>query len=567
MKKRSTIRAKVLWIAFAINALCTTSYSIYSYSFQKSAFLTAIDNKLISAANALQMILPEEYHDKIINEKSVSAEQYEQIKRVLTVYARNIKIVWLYSYMKIGDTLKTTATNMVPALLNNSSQKACEKSLKKVQRDPKENFFCSLFHKTCLATEDIDVCDKKNYLFFREEEYTPGIRKALDTMTVQYEEYCSAWGNFRSVFIPMKTKDDRQYVLAADMRSDFIQTHLCRTLLHCAGIGIAIFVVVWIFSYLVVSRILQPVSRLTSYTRELAEGGFRLSEAQKKQLRLLADQYKDEVGELAQGISYMSGKLLEYIADLKETTAAKERIESELSIAHDIQMSFLPKVFPDRSEFELYATLVPAKEVGGDLFDFMMLDNDHLFFYVGDVSDKGVPAALFMAVTMTLMKRTANHKGIDPAEILRIVNNDLSDGNENVLFVTMVCAILDVNTGELCYSNAGHNPPLILRKAGEVERLTLPEGIVLGIAPDADYKTLKAKLGSGDSIVMYTDGVNEAMNMERKMYSEKRLFELAKGLTDKSPKEQSDLIMKSVKEHAGEAPASDDITILSLKYL
>jgi phosphoserine phosphatase RsbU/P len=146
------------------------------------------------------------------------------------------------------------------------------------------------------------------------------------------------------------------------------------------------------------------------------------------------------------------------------TTSEKERIESELSIAHDIQMSLLKLLFPafpDRKEFELFATLIPAKEVGGDLYDFCMLDDEHLFFYVGDVSDKGVPAALFMAVTMALMKRAAQGADTDPAKILQLVNSDLSEENEKLLFVTLCCFILNIKTGEFVYSNAGHDAPVI----------------------------------------------------------------------------------------------------------
>ena len=213
---------------------------------------------------------------------------------------------------------------------------------------------------------------------------------------------------------------------------------------------------------------------------------------------------RDEIEELANAFNKMAGDLQTYIKDLRETTAEKERFESELRVAHDIQMSFLKKIFPafpHRSEFSLYATIKTAREVGGDLYDFSLLDDTRLFFYIGDVSDKGVPASLIMAITMTLMKRASLQPGITPAGILSQVNATLSEDNENVMFVTLFVGILDFRTGELAFSNAGHNPPLILSADGECRFLNLPDGLVLGVMPEAQYLDATVVLERGDMIV------------------------------------------------------------------
>lgn len=286
-------------------------------------------------------------------------------------------------------------------------------------------------------------------------------------------------------------------------------------------------------------------------------------------LEQLARQRNDDIGHLAKALVEMQAKLSEYLENLERTTAAKERIESELRIARDIQMSLLHRIFPpfpDREDVDLHALLEPAKEVGGDLYDFSLLDDDHILFYVGDVSDKGVPAALFMAVTMTLMKRTAQHPGIDPAELLRQVNLDLSSENDNLLFVTLCCFILDLRTGECLYSNAGHNPPLLLRAEGSVCWLELPKGIALGVMPDAVYRTQKLILEPGDMLLLYTDGVTEAMNPALELYSEGRLMEVAAGMGKRMAFQVTERLMASVQEYAAEAPQSDDITMLAIRY-
>jgi phosphoserine phosphatase RsbU/P len=277
---------------------------------------------------------------------------------------------------------------------------------------------------------------------------------------------------------------------------------------------------------------------------------------------------RDEIAELAHAFNKMAGDLQTYIKNLRQTTAEKERFESELRVAHDIQMSFLKKIFPPfphRSDFSLYATIKTAREVGGDLYDFSLLDDTRLFFYVGDVSDKGVPASLIMAITMTLMKRASVQPGITPAGILRQVNAALAEDNENAMFVTLFAGILDLKTGELAFSNAGHNPPLILTADGQCSFLKLPDGLVLGVMTDAEYRDDAMRLQPGDMIVTYTDGVTEAMSPQKKLYSDGRLRETLMGLKGYSVEDTVAAILSSVKAHAAGEPQSDDIAVLALK--
>src|SRR5262245_39664120 len=254
-------------------------------------------------------------------------------------------------------------------------------------------------------------------------------------------------------------------------------------------------------------------------------------------------------------------------ARLIEAYIEKERMEEALKLAHEIQMSMVPKLFPpfpDRSEFDIFATLVPAKEVGGDLYDFFFLDNDHLCFAVGDVSGKGVPASLFMAVTKTLFRSTASNGGI-PGEILARLNAETCRDNESCMFVTLFCGILNIRTGQVDYSNGGHNPPYYLHERG-VSLLENFGGRALGLVMQSPYTSGRMVLGPGEALLLYTDGVTEAMNPSEKVYSDQRLAEFLGTNRGSAPREIIGDLIRDVRQFAREAPQSDDITVLALQY-
>jgi sigma-B regulation protein RsbU (phosphoserine phosphatase) len=224
----------------------------------------------------------------------------------------------------------------------------------------------------------------------------------------------------------------------------------------------------------------------------------------------------------------------------RETQRTKELIESELSVAREIQMSIVPKIFPpypDRLEFDMFAVLEPAKEVGGDLYDFFLLDDDHLCFTVGDVSGKGVPASLYMAVTKTLIKAKADII-LGPDEILYRVNNELCRDNDTGMFVTEFLGILTISSGELVFSNGGHNVPYLHRQNGEVETLPKIPGLALGVMEDFSYVCTSIKLKEGDSLVMFTDGVTEAMNPAGELLCEQRLENIISEIDAKPAQEE-----------------------------
>jgi sigma-B regulation protein RsbU (phosphoserine phosphatase) len=253
----------------------------------------------------------------------------------------------------------------------------------------------------------------------------------------------------------------------------------------------------------------------------------------------------------------------------RETIAIKERIQSELNIGHEIQMSLIPKIFPpfpNRKDFEIFALIEPAREVGGDFYDFYFLDEEHLCFLIGDVSGKGVPASLYMAVTKTLIKMTAS-QSLNPGDILTKVNNELSKDNDSTMFVTLFCSVLNTVTGKLLYANGGHNQPLLIQKDGGVTFLKRTGDPVVGILEDLHYKSERLALASGDVLFVYTDGVTEAMNGKAELYSNERLKRDMETIHSyKSTRDIIKAIMKSVKAFSAGVPQTDDIAMMGIKF-
>ena len=314
-----------------------------------------------------------------------------------------------------------------------------------------------------------------------------------------------------------------------------------------------------IFAVFGANTISSPIADLTEMTRRISGGDYT------QRIHITA---KNEIGALAASFNEMTRRLNESIDRLKITTAAKERIESELKIAHDIQMSMVPKTFPpfpDRHEFDIYATLVPAREVGGDFYDFFFIDDHRLCFAIGDVSGKGVPASLFMALTKTMFRATGGRQNATAETILTRLNAEICRDNESCMFVTAFCGILDVRSGQVEYSNAGHNLPYVVSN-GVVTALPKTGGIALGVTESIDFHAGRLVLKPGDCLILYTDGVTEAMNKDDELFSEHRLETTLQGVSGQSSRGVIEKIVKDVQNFASHAPQSDDITLLVLEY-
>ena len=305
----------------------------------------------------------------------------------------------------------------------------------------------------------------------------------------------------------------------------------------------------------------RPLQRLANATHQLADGNFDVP--------LPTTNSRDEVARLTGDFEQMRISLRRYIADLTATTAAKERIAGELSAAREIQMGIVPKLFPpfpSRQDIDLYAMLIPARDVGGDLYDFMLLDENHLYLAIGDVSGKGVPASLMMAVGKTLLKTTMQTVRI-PSRAMTQVNQELAEDNETCMFITMFCGILNLKTGDFIYANAGHNPPFLARASGAIERLyDSPPSPALGAFPGITYQDRSIRLQTGDLLVLYTDGITEAMNPADVMFEEDGLLDHIRRESLQNAKLFIKTLEQAVHAHAAGAEQSDDITALVVRY-
>ena len=256
---------------------------------------------------------------------------------------------------------------------------------------------------------------------------------------------------------------------------------------------------------------------------------------------------------------------LTHVRQLGESTAAREKIEKELNVARVLQMDILPRSFPKRDDIDLFATLKPAKQVGGDFYDFFFLDEHRLCFVIGDVSGKGVPAALFMSMAKALIKATAQTNQLTD-KILETVNKELAEDNDTCTFVTVFIGFLDLQSGELSYCNAGHNFPIIYQTGGTPEFLEGGRSMILGIDDDTVFVSESIQLQPGQYICLYTDGITEAFNEEDEEFSDERLMDFISRNTGSPVQELAEKLVQEVKSFAGKKPQSDDITVLTLQY-
>lgn len=379
-----------------------------------------------------------------------------------------------------------------------------------------------------------------------------------------YEEYgwlCSASAGIKdssgnviaNVYVDLSMNEVMQD------RQNFL-IHLGLTLFAAA------FVLLLIVTAAVNRTVVVPINSLSAaaerFVREKKECDGSVSAISQLDIRT-----GDEIENLTFSIKKMEEEINGYIAYLSNITAERERISAELGVAGNIQASMLPCIFPafpERDEFDIYATMMPAKEVGGDFYDFFLVDEEHLAIVMADVSGKGVPAALFMMISKTLIKSAAQ-TGLSPAAVLKKVNKQLCESNEAGMFVTVWLGILDIRTGVLRCANAGHEYPALRRCGGEFELYQDAHGFVLAGMENTVYKEYELCLLAGDAIFVYTDGVPEAADAEHELYGTERMLQALNRKKKISGKALLDAVKNDIDQFVGQAPQFDDITMLSLR--
>lgn len=397
---------------------------------------------------------------------------------------------------------------------------------------------------------------------------TPGIMRGMLDKKDSFVAYApistAGWSVLfalpvEAVYAPIR-QTEQAIVTEAKAARDQLYLHIGISLAVLAVVFLAILAGIMFVTRRIAEKITAPVLELENGARIIGDGNLE---------HRLQIESGDEIQQLGETFNRMAADLADHIRELTETTAAKERIQSELKLATDIQASLLPRIFPpfpDRSEFELFAVMDPAKEVGGDFYDFFFLDDRRICLIIGDVSDKGVPAALYMMVAKTLLKSEAL-RDADPAKVLERVNSILALDNETSMFVTVFCAILDTETGQLACANAGHLPPLIQKTDGSTAHHSFSPGFVLGPMPDITYRTENITLQPGELFLLYTDGVTEAVNPALEEYGEQRLLACVSRCPSGSPQQIIHAIRAEVQSFANSAPQSDDITMLAIRYI
>ena len=316
-----------------------------------------------------------------------------------------------------------------------------------------------------------------------------------------------------------------------------------------------------LFSVFIRKKVVAPIGVLNAAAREMVTH-------LEKEEDFQADVHTgDEIEELADSFSHMNREVREYIRRLAAVTAEKERIGAELSVAAQIQSDMLPQIFPafpERAEFDIYASMDPAKEVGGDFYDFYLLGEDRLAFLIADVSGKGIPAALFMMTAKTIIKNLAE-TGLPVQDILTRANEQLCENNKAEMFVTVWMGIMDLKTGAVTFANAGHNPPVVQHGNGDFEFLKMRPGFVLAGMEGVRYRLGELKLEPGDALYLYTDGVTEAEDIAHTLYGNDRLLHILNANPTDDMQTLCHAVQRDVERFVDEAPQFDDMTMLALR--
>ena len=517
----------------------TVTISLFSYLSSKKYLEDMYAQRVISGSKSVATMLDAEDVQTIISPGGENSEAYSRVQSMLNTVKKDGNITYLSLVIPDEDSVTFYIDTCVPEMGDDPANQL--------------TYGTDVLY-TDAANDEADL-QKYSYAWDLYSE-----NKGTDKPVVTDNSY----GYNYTAVSPILDENGNaiaeiQYIL--DMQA--VRDHLRVFLYQMLGISFSIIcVALLLYMILVKWMVLNPVEKLSQFTTDIIKSG----NFEKKKIELKT---RDEIEDLGQSFNFMIEQLEDYIENLTNVTAEKERIGAELNVATHIQSSMLPCIFPafpDRDELDIYATMTPAKEVGGDFYDFFMVDERHIAIVMADVSGKGVPAALFMVIGKTLIK-DHTQPGRDLGEVFTEVNNILCESNDNGMFITAFEGVLDLVTGEFRYVNAGHEKPFIYRKNGEYEAYETNAGFVLAGLEDIEYQEQKVNLSIGDKIFQYTDGVTEAVNKDKKLYGMDRLqHALNEKCLECSPEETLRLVKEDIDAFVGDNDQFDDITMLCLEY-
>ena len=523
-----------------IGVILTIAISLFSYRSSRSYLENLYAQRVMTNSNSIADMMSVSDVKKILAEGGDKTEEYSEMVTLFNKLKKDGDVTYLSLVVPDEDSVHFYIDALVEEMRDDPANQIA---------------YGSDILYTDAANPD-DPADMEKYItIWNQYQQDKGVDHPLVTDNSYGYNYTGI-----SVILDENGKAlaEIQYIL--DMEE--VRNYLNSFLINMFLISFCI-IAVTMAAYIVFVRktITRPISRLADFTQEITESG-------KFENQRITMKTGDEIEALSDSFNFMMEELENYIANLSKVTAEKERIGTELDIARNIQASMLPCIFPafpDRKEFDIYATMTPAKEVGGDFDDFFMVDETHLAIVMADVSGKGVPAALFMVIGKTLIKDHTT-PGRDLGEVFSTVNNLLCEANSEGLFITAFEGVLDLVTGEFCFVNAGHEMPFICKAGASFEAYKIRPGFVLAGFEDMNYKAGSMTLDVGDLIFQYTDGVTEATNVENQLYGMERLEQVLNRVKDRIPSEILPEVKKDIDAFVGEAPQFDDITMLCVEY-
>ena len=523
-----------------VGLVLTIAISLFSYATSKSYLEEMYAERVMTNSNAIAAMLDIEDVKTILTEGGDETPEYQKMYDLFNQLKKDGDITFLSLVVPDEDSVCFYIDAMVEEMGD----------------DPVNQLPYGSDILYVDAANPDDPADMEKYITIW-ERYRDN--KGIDTPLVTDNDYGY---NYTGVSVILDENGNAiaeiQYILDMSEVRAYLNSFLINMLLISFAI-IGITIILYIF--FVRKMVTKPVGKLTAFTQEITKTG--MFENQHIDIKT-----GDEIESLSQSFNFMLAELENYIANLSKVTAEKERIGAELDIAKHIQASMLPCIFPafpERKEFDIYATMEPAKEVGGDFYDFFMVDDTHLAIVMADVSGKGVPAALFMVIGKTLIKDHTT-PGRDLGKVFTEVNQLLCESNSEELFITAFEGVLDLVTGEFVYVNAGHEMPFICKAGGDFEPYKIRAGFVLAGMEGMKYRAGSTRLEPGDKIFQYTDGVTEATNLKNELYGMNRLGAILNKVKGGTPNDILPAIKKDIDEFVGDADQFDDITMLCLEY-
>ena len=528
---RRTLRSRILAFVTALNVVSTIVACAIAYNFQKVGFLHSVDKVLTAGAVSAQNDFGHAYQNRILNSNNADDvspdEELDDVRR-LSELADQLQLKY------IARWCAKTASTITPSQARRSMRS-----------------------KTALM-----IAFGRNMRTRRRHWPRPSTTGSFAS---------SNTATATATFVPPTCRIDCPAVNASTTSSPLIWGSTISTATSTRRSqklplpDVAICVVSLTFTWILANKLAGPLARLAVLIRAVAQHDFRMQPDDRETLSVIAARSHEEVSQVATAFGRMEQRLQGYFVELERSMAEQQRASSELSLAHDIQMGLLPRQLPEIPGCDFFARVIPAKEVGGDLFDVATMDDGRVLLVIADVSGKGISAGLFMAVAKTLLGVARTH-GKTAHGVIEFLNNQLSANNDALMFVTMFLAMFDPRTGELAYSNAGHNPPYIRRRDGRLEPLAGRHGPALGIKGGETYACETTTLRDGDLLLLYTDGITEAQDATESLFSETRLEECLRDTSGESAGEAGTAVIDAVAKFQGAAPQFDDITLLALRY-